>query len=567
MGRIAELRAHLRSVRTLSRIAPTVPISLRGGVDGLVRLRARRTPLDPMLRTLEGTWSAREVESAANRYARFWQRRGIGPGDTVAVRMTACPEVLFHQLGLSRLGAAAALVNTQLPPASLAHVLRACRALALVVDDDADAEVEVLRQSEVAAAIARLSDHPVAATPKDADSTFCYLFTSGTTGLPKAVPIRHRRFVMAGVGVHGFGLWLGADDVVFTPLPLYHASAQIIAWSSALAAGACFAFTPRFSARRYWAEANALGATVGAYVGELCRYLVGAPPNADERDHRIHTFVGNGLRADVWPEFVARFGDPRIVEFYGATEGNAFLLNRSGKVGSCGRPLFSWPADNLRLVRYDVERDAHPRTPRGRLQRCATDEVGELVGRIGISPLENFDGYLDEAATDAKTMRGVFLPWDRYFRTGDLLRRDAAGDYFFIDRIGDTFRWKGENVSTEEVALALAGHGGVEALTVYGVEVPDCEGRAGMAAVVGDLDPVAFHARAIEALPPYAQPVFVRVCGDLDRTSTMKFKKTRLQAQGYDDCGADPVYVRTAEGYVTLDPGLREALHSGRLRL
>ncbi len=299
----------------------------------------------------------------------------------------------------------------------------------------------------------------------------------------------------------------------------------------------------------------------------MCRYLVGAPPHPDERAHGIHTFVGNGLRPDVWPDFVARFGEPRVVEFYGATESNAFLLNRTGKVGSCGRPLFAWPADNLRLVRYDVDDESHPRGRTGRMQRCGDDEVGELVGRIGLSPLERFDGYLDEAATDEKTMRGAFLPWDRYFRTGDLLRRDAEGYYYFVDRIGDTFRWKGENVSTQEVAEALAGYGGVEALTIYGVEVPGCEGRAGMAAVVGDFDPETFGARADDALPPYARPTFVRVCGELDRTTTMKFQKTRMQSEGYGGCGDDPVYVRTGGAYVRLDATLREALEDGRLRL
>ncbi len=555
----AAMRLGLRTALALGRTAPALPAALGDGVDGVVRRLARRHPLAPMLRTLERTWTAREVEAQTNRYARLWRRHGVGPGDTVAVRLEARPEVLFHQLGLSRIGAAAALVSAQLPPASVDHALRVCGAHEWVVDAE--------RQAGLDRELSRLSDHEVRAAGKDADSVFCHLFTSGTTGRPKAVPIRHRHFLMAGAGINAFGLWLDPTDVVFTPLPLYHASAQIVAWSSTLAAGACFAFTPSLSVSRYWSDARTLGATVGVYVGELCRYLLSAPPHPDEGGHSIHTFLGNGLRPDVWPDFVARFGDPRVVEFYGATEGNAFLLNRTGRVGSCGRPLFGWPANNLRLLRYDVASQAHPRSAGGRLQACETGEVGELVGRIGRSPLERFDGYTDDAATEEKTLRDVFRPGDRYFRTGDLLRRDEAGFYYFVDRIGDTFRWKGENVSTEEVAAALSGHGGAVALAVYGVRVPGCEGRAGMVALVGDFDPEAFETRAAEMLPPYARPVFVRVCPDLDRTSTMKFKKSRLQAQGFDDCGEDPVYVRTVEGYAPLDRALRDALESGRLRL
>ena len=569
---LTRLRLATRTALALGRALPALPAGIRGGVDGVVRHRARQRPHAPMLRTVDRTWTAREVDVATDRAAHFWQQRGVRPGEVVALLMDARPELLVQQLGLARLGAAAALLNIQLRAEPLAHALHASRARFVVTDEACNPAVEALPGGPrslgidaVGAAQRRLGDDPFPAPRKEADSVFCHIFTSGTTGLPKAVPIRHTRFLMAGLAIHGWGGWLRPDDVVFTPLPLYHSSAQLVGWSSALGVGACFAFTPRFSASRYWSEALAVEATVGLYVGELCRYLLNAPFHPDERRHRIHTFIGNGLRADVWAPFRTRFGAPRVVEFYGATEGNALMINRTGKVGSCGRPIFSGPFDNLEVIRYDVERALHPRGRLGSLQRCDPGEVGELMGRIGLSPAERFDGYTDADASDAKVLRGG--PLRRYFRSGDLLKRDAEGYFYFVDRIGDTFRWKGENVSTQEVAESLVGHGGVVALAVYGVEVPGCEGRAGMAAVVGDLDPAAFHARVMEALPPFAQPAFVRVCRDLDHTSTMKFKKTRLAAEGFDRCGEDQVYVRTQASYELLVPKLHEDLEAGRLRL
>ena len=597
MHPLRDLRQHLRSARALAGLTPSVPAALVGGVDGLLRRRARATPDRPAVRTPERTLTFAELDRAADRAARLWRTQGIGRGEVVAILMENRPETLVHQFGLARIGAAAALINTHLQGAALAHVLRAARARAIIVDgthaaalDTLGAPVEVFaphgawlaaepeaappghRLRDLQAALAATSGARVRGTLKGTEAVFSYLFTSGTTGLPKAAPIRHHRHLVTGAGLQWLALWLRPRDVVFTAMPLYHASAQLVAMSTALAAGACFAFSRSFSARRFWAEAAAVDATVAIYVGEVCRYLLAAPPTPNDPRQSIHTFLGNGLRGDVWPAFQARFGHPRVVEFYGATEGNAFLINRSGKVGSCGRPLFVGPFDGLALVRYDVDADRHPRDARGHLIRCADDEVGELICRIGLLPTERFDGYLDAAETDAKVLTNVFRTGDRYFRTGDLLRRDAEGDYFFVDRIGDTFRWKGENVSTQEVAEALVGAGGAEALTVYGVLVPGREGRAGMAAVSlrpgTPFDGADLYQRAADALPAYARPVFVRLCGALDRTSTMKFQKNRVVREGFGP-EAEPVFVRDdAQGtYVPLDATRRAAIGDGTLRL
>ncbi len=576
------LRDTARSALGLTRLAPWLPAGLAAGVPGLLRARALTHGDRPFLRTPSATWTYREADRFVDRAARFWRTHGTGPGDVVALLLGNRPEVVLHQMALSRLGAAAALVNPDLRGRALEHVLRASRARAVVTDTAHAAALDTVdgralrlwdADAELAPAVAAQSARPLVDRPAGPDRVHAYLFTSGTTGLPKAAPIRDWRFLAAGGAFQAFALHLGEGDVVYTPLPLYHASAQLVALGAVLSAGACLGLGAHFSARRYWEEANALDATVGVYVGELCRYLLAAPASESERRHGIRTFVGNGLRGDVWTAFQARFGVTRVVEFYGSTEGNVILLNRNGKVGSCGRPLFVGPFDNLELVRFDVESETHARDARGHLVRCRPGEVGELIGRIGVLPTERFDGYLDAQATDAKVLRDVFRRGDRWFRTGDLLRRDEEGDFAFVDRIGDTFRWKGENVSTQEVAELLAGAGNVDALAVYGVTVPGAEGRAGMAAVVcgpGGFEPLGFFARAEAALPASARPAFVRVVGDLEKTSTQKFKKATLQREGADPAVVrDPVYVRVdaERTYQLLTPERWAAIRGGTLRV
>lgn len=556
------------SLKTLVGFAPRLPGAALGGVPGAVRAVARRRPHAPALRTLVGTLTWAELDREADRRAAFWRAQGLNPGDAVALLLGNRAETLLQQLGIARMGGVAALVDHALSGAGLEHVLAAAGVRGAVVDATGAASLETIRfrgalgvwgvddetgppprTRDLLASLPPASRLPESGALVGPDDVFAYVFTSGTTGLPKAARIRHHRWLMAGAGFQAFALWLKPTDVVFTPLPLHHSSAQMVGFSVALAAECCFAVAPRFSASHYWAQARALGATVGLYVGETLRYLVNRPASADERDHGLRLFVGNGLRADVWTQVPSRFGVDRIVEFYGATEGNHLLVNRDGKVGSCGRllPIFRGPLDGLELVRFDVAAEVPVRGADGRCVRCAPGETGELLGRITRLPTERFDGYADPAATEAKILRDVFQPGDTWFRTGDLLRRDADGDFFFVDRIGDTFRWKGENVSTQAVAEALTDRGGTTLVVAYGVEVPGCEGRAGMVALVcgpDGFDPADLLAAARERLPPAARPVFARVCSSVDVTGTMKFRKGALSAAGYADAGGDAVYIR-----------------------
>lgn len=591
---LERLRPLARSARALATLTPRLPGAALGGVPGVVRALAGERPNGAAIRTLEGTLTWAEVEREADRRAAFWRTQGLNPGDAVALLLGNRAEVLLQQLALGRIGAIGALVDHTLRGRGLQHTLDAARARAAVVDAEGAQAIASIRfrgalgvwsgvdgpapagARELFAALPPASRLPVPAVHVGLDDVYAYVFTSGTTGLPKAARIRHHRYLLGGAGFQAFAMWLDPADVIFTPLPLHHSSAQIVGFSTALAAQCCFAFSERFSATRYWDEARQLGATVGLYVGELCRYLVQTPEQPGEHVHGMHTMLGNGLRPDVWPAFQARFGLKRIVEFYGATEGNLLLVNRDGKVGSCGRlmPIFQGPLDGLELVKYDVSNEAYVRDSHGFCERAAPGETGELLGRISRLPTERFDGYVDARATNDKILRDVFRKGDAWFRTGDLLRRDAEGDFFFVDRIGDTFRWKGENVSTQAVAEALNGRGGTSLVMVYGVRFPGAEGRVGMAAVQcgpGGFDPGDLWAAATERLPVAARPAFVRVSAQLETTGTMKFRKAAFQEAGFGEAvgEAEPLFVRldAERRYAPLTPALRAALAEGSLRI
>jgi fatty-acyl-CoA synthase len=363
---------------------------------------------------------------------------------------------------------------------------------------------------------------------------------------------------------------------MYCALPLYHTAGGCMAVGAALLSGGTLALRRRFSAREFWNDVRRYEATSFQYIGEFCRYLLNQPPDPRDSEHSLEFCIGNGLRPDIWESFRDRFRLPKIVEFYGATEGNFALLNLDNRVGSVGRIPTRLLMD-ARLVRYDVESDEHVRDEQGHLIECGPDEVGELIGampRKANDTRGRFEGYTSKEATERKILRNAFEEGDSYFRTGDLLKRDAAGYFYFVDRIGDTFRWKGENVSTQEVAEALASFPGVNMVNVYGVEVPGADGRAGMAALIlsgaEEFDPRAFYAHAVTALPAYATPVFLRLQREAEVTGTFKLRKVELQQEGYDPAKVtEPLFVRddAARTYVPLDAETHRRLLAGEIRI
>lgn len=557
--------------------------------------RAARQPDHPFLIYEGRTISYGEMNRQANRHAHFALSQGLRRGDVAALLMENRPEFLYLWFGLAKIGCIPALINTQISGEALRHALATTASQKLFVGAEcldrldsmpdmlaslstcvvADGEAKGMPASCIALESRLIGQPDGNPDPKLREgiigqSTLCLVFTSGTTGLPKAARFSHSRFVSGGMYhlLSGFG----ARDALYCVLPLYHTVGGVICVNAVLLTGARLVLRRSFSASQFWQDIVESGATTFQYIGEMCRYLLTQPPGEYDRRHRVRYAVGNGLRPDIWEEFTRRFNVPRMVEFYGATESNVALINLHGRPGSIGRLM---PGIKATLVRYDVEKDAHVRDAAGLCIECASGEPGELLGRIasgGKPELVRFEGYTSPEATRAKILHDVRERGDTWFRSGDLLRRDRDGFYYFVDRIGDSFRWKGENVSTQEVEEVLARYPGVDLAVVYGVEVPGTEGRAGMAALAstGELDlsgPEFF--RHVEQLPGYARPVFVRVIGQADMTGTFKVRKVELQRQGFAPDAVDsPVYMRddAAGRYRVLDAETFQRLRSGGIR-
>ena len=479
------------------------------------------------------------------------------------------PEYAAIWLGIARAGGVAALINTNLRGAALAHCIGIVRPRHLIVADELAAALDgalplvehppavwghgpdIRWDRRVDVAVASLDDGPLAPDERVAltlDDPCLYIYTSGTTGLPKAAHINHYRVYGAMLAFSRF-MEASASDRIYNCLPMYHTSGGVLGIGAALVAGGSVHIREKFSASAFWDDVVEAGCTRFQYIGELCRYLLNAPPHPMERHHGIRIACGNGLRPDIWQPFRERFGIAHIREFYAATEGNAILFNFDDTPGAVGRiPRWARPVFPVTTIRFDVGREAPVRGADGLCIECGPGEVGELVSQILVNPLkpsQRFDGYADRAETEKKVLRDVLVPGDMWFRSGDLMRRDRRGYFYFVDRIGDTFRWKGENVSTAEVAEVLGGCAGVAETTVYGVAIPGVEGRAGMATVVpGEgFALAALRARMHEALTPQARPLFVRLSPALDATSTYKQRKIDLVREGCDPSAtSDPIY-------------------------
>jgi fatty-acyl-CoA synthase len=367
-----------------------------------------------------------------------------------------------------------------------------------------------------------------------------------------------------------------ASDRMYDCLPLYHTAGGVVATGALLLRGGSVVIRDKFSAREFWDDIVRWECTCFQYIGELCRYLINSPPSPNERAHHLRLACGNGLRPDVWPEFKRRFQIPKIIEFYAATEGNVSLFNFDGKEGAIGR-LPWWVASRFptKIVRFDVEQQQPVRNERGFCIECDVDEPGEVIGKIlkdPSKPGQRFEGYASKAESDRKILCDVFEKGDIWFRTGDLMRKDKNGYFYFIDRIGDTFRWKGENVSTTEVEEAIARFDDVMEANVYGVEVPGRDGRAGMASVVtkDNISLAGLRDHLTRHLPEYARPMFLRMREANDVTSTFKSKKIDLVKQGFDPSQtSDPIYFNDPrrKAFVRLDPALYEDINAGRVRL
>jgi fatty-acyl-CoA synthase len=579
-------------VRTLLRVRSISPSSRRLVCDDL-EAAVDRWWARPAIRFEGRSLTYGEMDALANRVADWALDEGFLPGEAVAVFLPNRLDYLAIWYGLTKVGVVAALINNQLVGAPLAHCVDVSGARHCIVDDvtasalDAAANtiqrpvtVWTLGQAaaggvrDLAAAIGvRSAERPGRSIRRAmrARDTALLIYTSGTTGLPKPARVTH---VRAGLYMRGFAGATGArpNDRIYVTLPLYHAVGGLCATGAALLNGGSVILRTGFSASRFWDDIAAEGATMFVYIGELCRYLVNHAPVPAERAHRLRLAFGNGLGGDIWATMEERFGVPRILEFYGATEGNVSLFNFDGTRGALGRvaPYLAF-LFKVELARFDPETEAPARGPDGFCIRAAPGEVGECLGVIASSARTEFAGYLNKADSDKKVLRDAFKKGDRWFLTGDLMRRDRDGYFYFVDRVGDTFRWKGENVSTREVEGALLAEPAVKQAIVYGVAVPHQDGRAGMATLVVDetFDLAAFRTRIEAALPPYALPLFLRLAPALATTGTFKPRKIDLAAEGFDPAAVkDRLYFHDhADGFVPLTPALHQRIVGGDVRL
>jgi fatty-acyl-CoA synthase len=578
--------------RTLIGLRGVTPDSRHTIVD-IIDAQAHATPNSVAFYYLDSSMTYAALNAGADRVAHWARKAGVQRGESVALLMENRPDYVTCWLGLLKVGAVAALINTNLRGSALAHSIAIAKARHAIVGEElAAAYLEALPQIQarpagwisggalqgmenldaaLAAACASPADQAWREGVTCKDKAF-YIYTSGTTGLPKASNFTHLRMLFM---MHGFaaGLNAKASDRMYNVLPLYHSAGGVCALGPALLTGGSVILKRKFSVHEFWDDVHRYEATLFQYIGELCRYLLNAPSAKYEHDHKLRVITGNGLRPEIWKNFQERFAIPRIVEFYGATEGHVSMLNYDGKVGAVGRvPSYARAIIATRIVRFDIEREIPVRGKEGFCIECAANEAGEVIGKISEDAGKTFDGYTQQSDTQKKVLHDVFEKGDSWFRTGDLMRRDELGYFYFVDRIGDTFRWKGENVATSEVSEALSVIAGVKEANVYGVAVPGMDGRAGMAALVtGPGFDISKLADALAGnLPVYARPVFVRLLSELEVTGTFKQRKVDLVREGFDPATIrDPLYwLNHSTGqYEPLTRDVFEAILSGRVKI
>ncbi|XP_041713553.1 very long-chain acyl-CoA synthetase isoform X1 [Coregonus clupeaformis] len=562
------------------------------------------------------TYSYQDTDRRSNKIANALQRHSeLRPGDTVALFMGNEPAFIFTWLALAKLGCPVALLNHNIRSRSLLHCFNCCSAKLLIAAAELQEAVEEvlpsLREQGVCVylmtkqcdtpgmegfsdQVEEASDTPLPQSLRS-DITFkspaVYIYTSGTTGLPKAAVVNQNRLLAALAVLDSTGVTPG--DVIYLNLPLYHTAGFIIGFIGSIETGSTIILRRKFSASQFWDECRKYNVTVVQYIGEVLRYLCNTPKRDNDREHKVRLAIGNGVRAEIWKEFLNRFGNMDVREFYASTEGNVGFVNYTGKIGAIGRvnylhrKLFPYA-----LIKYDTERDEPIRDSTGLCVEAPKGETGLLVSKI--TDIAPFVGYAKNSQqTEKKRLRDVFQKGDLYFNSGDLLKIDQDNFIYFQDRVGDTFRWKGENifyyidwscidpyrwkgenVATTEVADILTLIDFVQEANVYGVQVPGHEGRIGMAAVTvkegEQFDGNKTFSHVASYLPAYARPRFIRIQNAVEVTGTFKQMKVRLVEEGFDPaCIPDPLYIlqERKQSYTPMSGQVYSSIVSGNIKL
>ncbi|HNY66814.1 MAG TPA: long-chain-acyl-CoA synthetase [Deltaproteobacteria bacterium] len=549
---------------------------------------AGRFPDNVAIKSHDGTLTYSELNRAANRYAHFLLSKGVGLGDVVAECIESRPELLVLYCACAKIGAICAMVNTNQRGESLVHSFNLNKGKVIIIGEECSSFFEEVKSDidlegsllyvmkdtgsslpsgmeEISALASGMPDHnPPTTGQVPTKAPAAYVYTSGTTGLPKAAVIINKRILSAMFWWGRVVSPIRPDDTVYVPLPFFHTNALTVGWPAALYNGAAVALRRKFSASLFLSDVREFHVTHFVYVGEVCRYIMAQPARPDDHHNPLRSVIGNGLRPDIWKPFKKRFGIENIHEFYGAAEGVGIFTNLFNFDYTVGTSLTPYA-----IVRYDVENDAPERDEKGFLKRVKRGEAGLLI--MEISEKTPFTGYSEKKKTEEKIIRDAFRKGDLWFNTGDMLRDMGFRHAQFVDRLGDTFRWKGENVATMEVEKALNSFPGISASAVYGVSMPAGDGKAGMASILAlegrsiDLKALTAHLRS--SLPKYAVPLFIRFIDDFQMTATHKVKKTQLRKEGYDRASVkDHLYVLLpgSDTYVPVDDALYQDIMGGK---
>ncbi|KAI0112361.1 fatty acid transporter [Hypoxylon sp. NC0597] len=494
---------------------------------------------------------------------------GIQKGEMVALDGGNSPEYLFIWFALEAIGASVAFINCNLTAEPLVHCVKIAGARYLLVDSDIRNLVSPVEDELTLSGTKTIYYTPefintltdieplpqerrTGVKPTDIASL---IYTSGTTGSPKGIVVTRARGMLLRRA--GNKLGIKPSDRMYTCLPLYHASAQGVCCLPCLSIGATMILSRRFSHKTFWPEVHASRATIIQYVGELCRYLLNVPPGPLDKGHKVRMALGNGLRPDIWEAFRQRFGGSKMVimEFYASTDGLGIISNKNRGPFSVGAIsvrglLWHWMnGDREARVRIDPDTQEIIRGENGFAIKCKANEPGEMMYRLNPDNPSTPQYYRNAQGSEKRRIADVFVKGDLWFRSGDAMRLDSDGRLFFVDRLGDTFRWHSENVSTTEVGDIVGSYPEIAEANAYGVTVPFADGRAGCVATVAaegistkledivnerglDLKGLAEH--CLTKLPRYAVPIFLRIVKQLEYTGTMKLRKGRLRSEGID---------------------------------